>query len=200
MEYRIALIGLLGVVIGGLLTPWITSKMEDAKIKKSLRPQIIEIIYTFFNVRKAHITYSNIHNFKIQLTVFAIRGLHSHDKPNPKDAEILQKIIDSDDSKELAVHAEKYFDQLVEIEGKLIAFVCQAQLYYGQEVYNKLNKLIKPEIDKSNQPNNIYNYSKLEGSQLQKIAETIGDDLYTETQKLNPICDLVIGKVMTILK
>ncbi len=71
MEYLTALIGLAGVVIGGFLTPVLTSNIENRRIKKSIRPQLIEKIYVFFNLRKAHILTSNYHNFKVRLMSFA---------------------------------------------------------------------------------------------------------------------------------
>ena len=201
MEYLTALIGLAGVVIGGFLTPLLTSKIEDRRIKKSIRPQLIEKIYVFFNLRKAHISASNYHNFKVQLTGLATLEKIKQGETTTDTTRSLaiQTILDANDPTSHLSKSEQYFEQLVEIESKIIALICQAQQYYDEEIYKKLNDLIKPEIDKSNQSNNLYQYSNLSLKQLQKVAETIENDIYQETQKLNSPCDTLISKVITIL-
>jgi hypothetical protein len=201
MEYLTALIGLAGVVIGGFLTPVLTSRIEDRRIKKSIRPQLIEKIYVFFNLRKAHISVSNFHNFKVQLMRFAaLEKIKQGDSTaEPKRTLAIQTILDTNDPTSQQLKSEQYFEQLVEIESKIIALICQTQQYYGKEIYKKLNNLIKPEIDKSNQPNNLYQYSKLSHEQLQKVAQTIENDISEEIKKLNSPCDTLISEVMTIL-
>jgi hypothetical protein len=201
MEYLTALIGLAGVVIGGFLTPVLTSNIENRRIKKSIRPQLIEKIYVFFNLRKAHILTSNYHNFKVRLMSFAaLEKIKQGDTTaDPKRALAIQTILDTNDPTSHLLKSEQYFEQLVEIESKMIALICQAQQYYGKEIYKKLNNLVKPEIDKSNQTNNLHQYSKLSYEQLQKVAQTIENDISHEIQKLNSPCDTLISEVMTIL-
>lgn len=201
MEYLTALIGLAGVVIGGFLTPVLTSKIEDRRIKKSIRPQLIEKIYVFFNLRKAHISTSNYHNFKVQLIRFAtLEKIKQGDTAtDPKRTLAIQTILDTNDPASHLLKAEQYFEQLVEIESKIIALICHAQQYYDKEIYKKLNNLIKLEIDRSNQSNDLHQYSKLSIEELEKVAKTIENDIYQETQKLNSTCDTLINKVMTIL-
>ncbi len=191
MEYLTALIGLAGVVIGGFLTPVLTSKIEDRRIKKSIRPQLIEKIYVFFNLRKAHISASNYHNFKVQLMRFAtLEKIKQGDTTtDPKRTLAIQTILDTNDPTSHLLKAEHYFEQLVEMESKIIALICQAQQYYDKEIYKKLNNLIKPEIDKSNQSNDLHQYSNLSVEELEKVAKTIENDIYQEIQKLNLPCD-----------
>lgn len=197
-----SLFALLGVLIGGfisLLGPYISSKIEDSKINKNLKPEIIKCTFEFFQLRKHYLQTINIHNFEMRKSQIFFNASISPEY-SPEKKQELQKVYNAINSESDRDNVYKYLDQLTQTEAQLIALVTKVNDYFGVDVYESVYKILKPHLDNSNQSSNIHNYESLSPAQIDAMNMTFRDDVMKEGQKFDIHCNDVIRHLMSLLR
>jgi t-SNARE complex subunit (syntaxin) len=162
-EFAMACIGLVGVVVGGWLSPWLSSRLENSRTKRKLKSEIIHSLYVFGNYRKLAITLKNEFGYNglairmMQADNFKSEFPEDKRKNNNENIALLREMnrmtLDS---------LKKLVDDIVQEESTLQAKVNEIQMHYGESKYHHVSALIQPEIDKSNRHTELYDYATIE--------------------------------------
>lgn len=159
-EFGLAIIGLLGVVVGGWLSPWLSSRLESKKAKNKLKPELIRSLYVFGNYRKLAITLRNEFGYNglmmrmMQADNFKPEFPEDKRRYNNENIALLREM-----NRTNLETLKKLFNDLVLEESNLLALVSEIKTHYGQSKYDVVHKLVQPEIDKSNTQTDFFDYA-----------------------------------------
>lgn len=152
-DYQIlnSILPLIGVIIGGLLSPYVTSKMENVKIRKSIKPRLIQQLYLFFNYRKMNINELTLSNLASKHFQFLNLELSREDLLDEHRI-ILQSKAKATSEKidENRTLRKETFSKLTEIESTIISLIFEVRSHYGENTFTKVYELVTPYIDASN--------------------------------------------------
>lgn len=192
---------LIGVVIGSVLTPVVSSFIEKRKTKKRIRPELIKIVYLFYNKRKKQIDLMNTAAFSIRHGVFLWEDLRDSTLTGAHREEIRRQfdVVNKGNETDIEIF-HQVTNELIELEASMISLICEAEQSYNTSVYKKLNALIKPEIDKSNNAKLLYDFENMTKEEHNAVNKTWRDLIVKETYKQNDDCDRVIEEIMKIIK
>lgn len=198
MDYFTPAIGLAGVVIGGWLSPWLTSRIEDAKIKKAIKPQLIQNVYEFFQVRKLYMQMLNRHNYEMRKSQFFFEALVSRQN-TPEEKEKFERVYEALNRDNQSARIYGHLDTLTKTEAVITSLVAQISHFYNTSTYNAIFKLLKPHLDQSNDDCSLYKYESMTTLEIDALHPTFSDQILNAGKKLDPICDEVISKIMKTL-
>lgn len=199
MTWLDKILPLVGVIIGAMLTPWIAFKMEKTRRKLSLKPELVQITYIFFNLWKLNISIHNNAEFQKRYAYLVSELLSS---PN---IDISQKELKSRDfdtlMKDIFIlqdNAKVNFEKMMEIEAKLLSMTTEFQKYYGEIVYIKLSNLIRPLVDESNNTSALHNYFEFSADEINRIKKELPKEIDKKAKEIDAKCNKVVNMILSI--
>ena len=194
MTWLDKILPLIGVLIGALLTPLLSSRIENKKVKSSLKPELVRFLYMFYNLLKEHYTLSTYENLNGRKQHLANMDANNLNLSVEQRTEIKRQY---DTFQQDDLRSQEYirvnFKRLIKVEASILSNISQIQVYYDKELYDKLMKLIQPEISKSNNPQSIFDFSNSTEAQMREAK--IRDGLLAKSLELDQDYAKVIGKL-----
>ncbi len=183
-----AIIALVGVIVGGLITPLVTSRIDTARLKKSLKPELIRLLTEFFEFRKQSVGLTNrvLLFTKIHATTYEVdeTTLQGADRVYyEKIAKTFEGLKSQAESETVMLH--EHFYKQISVVSNLQANLTQFKAYFGNALYEKLERIIQPAIDEGEKFPALHQYKDLTTDQLGQLLETIDDELLQEYLRLN---------------
>lgn len=192
-----AIVGLVGVIIGAAITPLITHSVESRRIKSRIKPELIGLMYLFYNYRKALLTTVNDLGFQIRFLFFKKEELITTATISEKaNLEIEVELLSKSIARMIDNHKE-YFAKLTEIEAKMLSVLSQVSEYYGESKYTKLENLIRPKLEASNSQQELYNYGLLDAQKISELKSSLAQILIDKAHELDKDCSKIIDKLTT---
>ena len=190
---------LAGVFLGGWVSPWVSNRIQKGKAKTELKSKLIKSVYIFFNLFRHQTLITNWNGFHVRKLVYLEKRIFER-KSEGKDIKELQDAkeeTEKHNEHEKQFH-ERNFDRLVEIESELVYLLSQIEEYYGKEVYDKVDSLITPHLDKSNFGPKLYEYLSLSDEEFVKLTKRFSKELAKESNDMAHEADTTIKALSKI--
>lgn len=189
---------LLGVLIGALMTPWVTNRIEKGREKLLLRRELIKSVHIFFNLWKEGIMLLNNRDFSTRLAYFMSYSLSHHQLDPILRAEKTRehKIIMKDIFNMNATHEVNYH-KMMEIEADILSALAQSKRFYSSDTTLKLSQLLRPLIDQSNAQFEFYDYALLDESGIDEAKRALPNLLRGKHKEMDAECKKAIDELLS---
>lgn len=190
---------LIGVALGGWLTPWVSDRLQKRKNKTELKAKIIKSVYIFFNLFKHQFQVSNWFGFHVRRLVYTEKLIakRKSEKKDTKELDDIKEMIEKHIAQEKETQ-ENNFDKLGEIESEVVYLLSQVEDHYGREVYQEIDSLIKPHIDKSNFGLMMYEYLTLNDEEYLNLTQRFSKEIKEKYYDLARDADTIINVLSKI--
>lgn len=134
---------LIGVLIGGvigLLSPWVSNKIDRRKRKYAIKYELIGAIYSLYKLLQLHSSNSNLYWFYHQrLELYRKTGLNHPTIPR-----------DEIEVARLNASMDIHFKEMVELEAKVITLKVEVSDFFSKKCFENVSALVESAIDKLN--------------------------------------------------
>lgn len=190
---------IISVALGAILTPLTINFIENSREKKSIKPELIKLVYQFFNLRKVTVNLQN--TIKIQTRESEIRHnqIISEQDPNNKQ-QIEKRYIHLLKFQEQNVNTMiKFLSQLNDVEAEICSKISSIKSRYNSQKYTTIDSELKSHLDESNTSCNFFDYDNLSELEFDKAHKKFNELLDKKNKEFNLSCDKVIKKINSIL-
>lgn len=189
---------LISVAVGALLAPWLTYRLDTQRKKRHLKPQLVKLLYQFFNYRKTLIRESNVLHYTNAYSSFVWDDLtREPDKNSKSELEFQFNNLDKSIFY-LRENTHRTLNQLIETESEIMSQLTEIKSLYGNRAYNQVVEKIQPHLDFSNKSPLIYKFSKLSRAELMMTRDDLTDKLDNKAHSMQDECSLLIKELNTI--
>jgi hypothetical protein len=170
MEYFVTL---AAVVVGAILPALANKIIEGPKTKRRIQLEIIENIYMFFNLLKAHFEYLNTKNIVYQHLKYLRDRVGTHTK---EEVDMMGFEMEYQKGQLFLLEecSTRTFHDLTKIESTLCKLNVEVSENYSKKVSNKINNIILPLLQESNTALFITDFSKMSYTEILSVeADTM---------------------------
>ncbi|HEU5290213.1 MAG TPA: hypothetical protein VFU05_06175 [Cyclobacteriaceae bacterium] len=189
---------ILGVIIGGLLTPLVTATIEKSRAKNLVKPELIKTIYIFFNLRKVLLEHTNMIRLTQKGVILAHQNLLvlNSNAPNRGELERQHTVLNTTLS-ETIERANLYFQKILEVEAQIHVLMVQVNEYYGIEKFKAIKKQIDPILNESNSSQDLLNYDQMDQNEYNNSTSILQNKIREKGKELQNQCDALIPKIFS---
>jgi hypothetical protein len=182
---------LLGVIIGALLTPLVTEKINTIKRKRTVVNELTESLIHFFYAWINYVTEVNYYALYNQMAVKLAEEIEIAFNNGHGQQQMQEKKLIVFNEMELLhrTNGKTHYDERAKAEAKLYALIIEIKHLYGNKRYNALKQLIHPYLKEANtrNANYLYDFLKLSLDQCYEIADELPDKAIFRSGELDSI-------------
>lgn len=201
MENWIAgIFGIVGVVVGALITPLTIAYLEKKKIKRELKSNLVKQIHIFFNIRKSEIYISNaanLFNKRVELICDQLA------EKSYSEIELAVWNKEYDRFSNLATdRTNKYNEYIIrgnDIEADIESLMINVQTYYRRKCYDELYPVITNALNEANETVDVTKFEHFTLDNINEAGKILHSDSVNENKKLNAKSNLLKSTIGRIL-
>ena len=200
MTWLDKILPLIGVVIGALITPWVTNRIERAKTRDLVKSNIIKDVYIFFNQWKENVTNINNRYFSFRLSEIVSNILIKNELDSIQRAERIRQFeILVKDIFNMEEHGKATYTKMVETEAEMLSCLSNAKGFLDTNKYNRLSKIIKSLIERSNMPSELHDYLAVDPIQIDNLKQVLPKQLRVKHNEMDAECAKITDELLVLL-
>ncbi len=192
---------LLGVIVGSLITPYVTSQIEKRKIKINIQPTLIKLMYKLYQLKGQEFIIHNNLEFYMKGIRDSNEDLTNMNLTAEQRTEIQrQSMNQSERYKNFFDRQEKNYDELLEVKSEIYSIVQQIKLHFGDYIYKRVENSVHDKIKMNEKVKILRDYISLNREEYLNVANSFNDDTNKEMDSIHEEGGKLINKVIDILR